>query len=497
MANRKKKPLAILLSIHGIESVIFKDKGEVKIFPLRLDKPQSSIDVVDFLNEKENQNPEDFEFETQISKEFEHIISKNTSEGKYSYKNDFLECMHALTSTGLTKEESSKHLQHFYKNIGSTSRDNFMIDKDIQFALFIDLKRCEFGKDAFEDEPGYRASMEQALVYVSSIFDKQITPAMFVHMHSLATGKIKGIVQEKVVCKRKDINRNSGYDLEFINNQNPSKIKGFIELANLEINGQKLIIIDPIENENKFNDLLDYDDKPAHCIISKAIFRKDPNFRKNESKFTYRVYTLRSPEESIKAMDEIFENYNNKIFDLKNDLDKIRLIADTMRKLEVSHFFGDGNQRTIVFILMNKMLMDIGLSPVILEDPCIFDGQIDLESITKKIVEGMILYREAISLDFKTPQKVKISNTAIVNLSDRLDRLISDCNKEIKSFDAKKRIHDLTSLKEGSPMNFIVKGFKIDQKNKFGTTANKSERGASGKETQPNTPLTLQPSRVP
>ena len=63
--------------------------------------------------------------------------------------------------------------------------------------------------------------------------------------------------------------------------------------------------------------------------------------------------------------------------------------------------------------------------------------------------------------------------------------------------DAKKRIHDLTSLKEGSPMNFIVKGFKIDQKNKFGTTANKSERGASGKETQPNTPLTLQPSRVP
>ena len=60
--------------------------------------------------------------------------------------------------------------------------------------------------------------------------------------------------------------------------------------------------------------------------------------------------------------------YYNSLEKAKNKREKLVLIASTHRKLENLHPFIDGNSRTNRLIL-HKMLVENGMSPVILENP--------------------------------------------------------------------------------------------------------------------------------
>lgn len=73
----------------------------------------------------------------------------------------------------------------------------------------------------------------------------------------------------------------------------------------------------------------------------------------------------------------------------KTEDDKLALIAEFVMTLEILHFFMDGNQRTTVFVILNKLLIENGLTPVIMPDPSVFDGYMSSKELVGEIKKGM------------------------------------------------------------------------------------------------------------
>jgi hypothetical protein len=61
--------------------------------------------------------------------------------------------------------------------------------------------------------------------------------------------------------------------------------------------------------------------------------------------------------------------------------------------LERLHIFSDANGRTLCTVLLNRELIKYGYSPVILDNPNMFDGCCH-ETIKAKIKEGMLRFKE-------------------------------------------------------------------------------------------------------
>jgi hypothetical protein len=70
-------------------------------------------------------------------------------------------------------------------------------------------------------------------------------------------------------------------------------------------------------------------------------------------------------------------------------------IARCCQDLDQHHLFSDGNARTLGFLVMNKLLLQNGLSPVVLVDP----NHIDMNSIDE-LVTKMRFAQVQFSLDF-------------------------------------------------------------------------------------------------
>lgn len=70
--------------------------------------------------------------------------------------------------------------------------------------------------------------------------------------------------------------------------------------------------------------------------------------------------------------------------------EKLASIAKTIRALHVGHFFGDGNGRHNIFLMMNKLLVDGGFKPSILpHGPAVFGGLKTIRGLTKDMKDGM------------------------------------------------------------------------------------------------------------
>lgn len=70
----------------------------------------------------------------------------------------------------------------------------------------------------------------------------------------------------------------------------------------------------------------------------------------------------------------IINEYYKEIGTAKTEDEKYRIIAECCRDLEIAHLYPDGNLRPIGFLVVNKLLTENGLPPVIMENPNRFDG---------------------------------------------------------------------------------------------------------------------------
>lgn len=93
-------------------------------------------------------------------------------------------------------------------------------------------------------------------------------------------------------------------------------------------------------------------------------------------------------EKITKKVNAHFNAYYSNIKEAKTDKEKLTAIVSLCEALEIGHYFPDGNQRTIVFVMLNKLLIENGFLPVILEDPAIFDGYHSIDELIQDIEIG-------------------------------------------------------------------------------------------------------------
>jgi len=107
-------------------------------------------------------------------------------------------------------------------------------------------------------------------------------------------------------------------------------------------------------------------------------------------------FAQETPEVCEQRANAILGTYHQEIENAQDDDQKLNAIGKAIQDLYRSHLFKDGNTRTVVVNLMNRMLLDNGLSPAILNDPkvaatCslsefvqhIKDGQTTFERLTE------------------------------------------------------------------------------------------------------------------
>jgi hypothetical protein len=86
------------------------------------------------------------------------------------------------------------------------------------------------------------------------------------------------------------------------------------------------------------------------------------------------VCTPQTAEACKQKVQGVLDEYHASIKDALEEDDKLAVIARCCQELDQAHAFADGNIRVIAFVLLNKLLIENGLSPTILLEPNRFDG---------------------------------------------------------------------------------------------------------------------------
>ncbi|MES2505883.1 MAG: hypothetical protein V4599_04215, partial [Verrucomicrobiota bacterium] len=121
----------------------------------------------------------------------------------------------------------------------------------------------------------------------------------------------------------------------------------------------------------------------------------------------------RSTAECENRVQGIIGEYNTNIGAATNADEKYAAIAQCCRDLEISHVYADGNARTIGFCLVNKLLAENDLPPVILENPNRFDG-FSVNELVQEMKIGAVNFAghchgPVITADFPTPEAATLN----------------------------------------------------------------------------------------
>src|SRR3990167_688180 len=115
-------------------------------------------------------------------------------------------------------------------------------------------------------------------------------------------------------------------------------------------------------------------------------------FRPADSDGPSMIVSLKNARSS-ECVDAFFAEYYAKIAEAKSEDDKLFAIAGLCRKLEILHAFTDGNQRTVAFAILTKLLIENGFSPTIIREPVMFDGYFSTRELVEAVKEGMDYYK--------------------------------------------------------------------------------------------------------
>lgn len=106
-----------------------------------------------------------------------------------------------------------------------------------------------------------------------------------------------------------------------------------------------------------------------------------------DNAFEIQLRSPPSPEAAKERATAILAEFHSEIGQATNDDEKLLAIARATQNLYRSHLFEDGNTRSVVFVAMNRMLLDAGLPPAVLADPKAAAG-FSLEEFVQHIRDG-------------------------------------------------------------------------------------------------------------
>lgn len=216
-----------------------------------------------------------------------------------------------------------------------------------------------------QDSPGYMKRVSKAFLYLLETMDERVTCDFILKLHDMAYNE-----QSKKYLGFKPHVASS------LNNASVT-IDGLRELTDKVKSGMpKGLSLTYSKEVCNYDERyrIDLDQVSAHEILVNL-----------ESDFWSQLFIERQSllSEVELEVENLLTQYNESIQQANTPKERLKCIATLIRDLHQYHPFGDGNGRTFIFLLLNKLLITNGLSATAVESPQRFSGY----SVSELIVE--------------------------------------------------------------------------------------------------------------
>jgi Fic/DOC family len=285
--------------------------------------------------------------------------------------------------------------------------------------MLIDSGTTDQSKSAFsfENEPGYMAAMHSGLNHMlkADLQGQNIDADLLNSLHSAAlhgvmtentwTGLAYGRENTEETASAIALSKSKPDSDQFI-----LKTSGFRDAhpihfglsenngGNLTREGFNQIIEASKKPDSTYKIVQDHGGNPIFLRLMPGI--SDASEYKSEKNYRImpKLKGINDAGEDIDPMsaaqmktkiDGIFAEHNSLISAATNADDKIKAIASCCAELERTHAFVDGNARTVGFLAVNKLLLESGLPPTMIENPNRFDG-FSVDQLAQEIKKGQM-----------------------------------------------------------------------------------------------------------
>lgn len=255
------------------------------------------------------------------------------------------------------------------------------IPKSEHYRLFIDMDRLASPKPEEKSvashlifdvkEPGYFASMRDALKKLPEYLFRPVDLGLALLLHDLAIAQIATMEKGKLSS-----------DFHYTHEKNEDAIdemfhsglfcearRYFEAIGKTKLYGKTEDLINELEGLLELRHFISYAPEGWPLVVKST--------------------GLENLELKLKPFTD---HYYQSVRSAPNMNTVLMAIADLIRVLEVGHYLPDGNTRTNVFLIMQKLLIENGLPPAILDDPSAFVGGKTLEQMFRALKKGLHNY---------------------------------------------------------------------------------------------------------
>lgn len=272
----------------------------------------------------------------------------------------------------------------------------FDIDKDI-CRLVIDDEHLKENQNQwlFENEPGYLSGILDSFIAMLAHHKEKLSVEMFEDFHDLSVDNVytrccqSSNKQSQNQMKRgfRDDDTIVHFDLSPIN----STRKGINEF--LTRNKDTSILIDEDDDDEEIDRKFLKGDM-EYCLVDNEV----PTYDNYSTDTDIDMTLATGPKTRQQCIDNVTRMLNTLHSTIGQHLHHtnsvgvdesaiVKAIAQFCQELDQYHPFHDGNIRTVAFITMNKLLLEHGMNPTVLNNPNILDGY-DIDLLADKITEG-------------------------------------------------------------------------------------------------------------
>jgi len=273
--------------------------------------------------------------------------------------------------------EGKDTLDNAIKSFENANEDKSVVQRKNRWRLIIDgavQKAEDCNPLAFEDEPGYHAAMYRAFELMERTINQPLTVDLIIALHDMA---VDGVKKRQGPMFSKDVasEHTAG--------------KFALSIANVSDAGFKEMILMQKDRAAFFEVKTEYG-IPLEGDDIDEITSDTYKFSENYGDIRLVRYgKLKNQSEVIDELQKLINKYYQNIASSNGNSELIiKAIADFAHQADLLHPFDDGNVRTIVFLVVNKLLLENGFPPAIFEDPNRFDGY-TVNELYNEINDGM------------------------------------------------------------------------------------------------------------
>lgn len=118
----------------------------------------------------------------------------------------------------------------------------------------------------------------------------------------------------------------------------------------------------------------------------------------NDSYLRFELARVSSISETARTCDVFSDQYRIALKEAKSDQEKIEAIVTYIQNLHQYHPFADGNGRTFIFFILNKLLHENNLAPTIIKSPGRFTGW-SVKELAEEVKKGQQLFESICAPD--------------------------------------------------------------------------------------------------